>query len=224
MRVAFYYAPECDDPLTAAATAWLGRDTFSGAAQPQPDLPDIAAVTADARSYGFHATLKPPMRLREGTHWADVLDTALSIAESVPAFDMPSLHVADLHGFLALREAVPSPELQAFADACVAGADHLRAPATDADLAKRRRNGPLLAAQEANLVRWGYPYAFATWFFHMTLTRRLTADERAIYLPAATDHFQTAIAVPRRAVSLCLFTQPAADAPFLLAERLPLSG
>ncbi len=221
-RVAFYYAPQETDPLWSAAAVWLGRDPASGAPRPQPEIPDIAAITADARHYAFHATLKPPMRLKPGVNWSALLETAAAIAASIPAFDLPPLAVADLHGFLALRETTPSPELQALADACVAGADHLRAPPSDAELAKRRRNG-LPPAQDANLVRWGYPYVFATWFFHMTLTRRLTTEERAIYQPAAASHFAAALAQPRRVVDLCLFTQ-AEGADFQLAERIPLTG
>lgn len=219
-RVAFYYAPAADDPLHEAAATWLGRDP-AGAPRDQPTLPDIAAITADARHYAFHATLKPPMRPL--VDWATVLDTAHAIAAAIPAFDLPRLAVADLHGFLALRETTPSPELQALADACVAGADHLRAPAPPEELARRRRNG-LPPAQDANLVRWGYPYVFATWFFHMTLTRRLTDTERATYKPAAEAHFAAALAHPRRVVDLCLFTQPTEQAPFTLAERIPLRG
>jgi hypothetical protein len=222
-RVAFYYAPAEDDPLWIDAARWLGRDPASGAVLAQPDLPDIAAVTVEARLYAFHATLKPPMRLRDGAGWDDVLAAAEAVAAGIPPFDLPTLAVADLFGFLALRETAPSPELQAFADACVAGADHLREPPDADELAKRRRGG-LPPAQDANLVRWGYPYVFATWFFHMTLTRRLTTAERAIYRPAAEAHFAAALARPRRVVDVCLFTQPATGAPFTLAARLPLRG
>ncbi len=67
-RVAVYYAPAVDDPLFAEAAVWLGRDPESGAPVPQPDIADIEEVTAEPRVYGFHATLKPPMRLAEGRH------------------------------------------------------------------------------------------------------------------------------------------------------------
>jgi hypothetical protein len=223
MRVAFYYAPAEDDPLWRDAAVWLGRDPATGAGCIQPDLPDVASVTADARMYAFHATLKPPMRLAAGMGWGDAMVAAREVAASVPAFVLPRLAVADLHGFLALRETVPSPELQALADACVAGADHLRDPPGEAELARRRRGG-LSPAQEANVARWGYPYVFATWFFHMTLTRRLTAAERAVFMPAAETHFAAALAVPRRVTDICLFTQAAEGAPFMLAERIPLRG
>ena len=84
----------------------------------------------------------------------------------------------DVHGFLALRETVPCPPLQALADACVEQLDPFRAPPSEAELARRRRAN-LTPQQDAMLVRWGYPYVFDTWFFHMTLTRRLTAEEKA---------------------------------------------
>ena len=222
-RVALYYAPALADPLWARGADWLGRDPETNAPRRQPDLPDIAAMTAEPRLYAFHATLKPPMRLRNGATWDDVLAATRAIAAGNPAFDLPPLAVADLDGFLALRETAPSPALQALADACVAGADHLRAPPDAAELARRRRNG-LPAAQDANLRRWGYPYVFATWFFHMTLTRRLTASERAIYFPAAEAHFAELLATPRRVADICLFVQPAAGAGFVLAERVPLAG
>lgn len=223
-RVGLYYAPAADDPLWRCGTAWLGRDPETNAPCAQPDLPDIARVTADARGYGFHATLKAPMRLREGCGWSDVLAAAEAVAASVPAFDLPALAVTNLGGFLALCEAAPSAALQAAADACVAGLDHLRAPASEAELARRRKGGPLPPAEEATLQRWGYMYAFATWRFHMTLTRRLAPPEHDLYRPAAEAYFAAALAQPRRVRDLCLFTQADPEAPFVLAQRLPLAG
>jgi hypothetical protein len=222
-RVALYYAPPPDDPLHTAASAWLGRDAETGAPLPQPDLPDIAAITAEPRLYGFHATLKPPMHLADGVTWDAVLDATRDIAASVPAFDLPPLAVTDLGGFLALCEITPSARLQALSDACVAGADHLRAPPTEADLARRRKGGALPPAQEKNLVRWGYHYVFATWKFHMTLTRRLTPAEKSVFQPAAQAHFATVLAMPRRVTDLALFTEAAPGAGFTIAGRFGLA-
>lgn len=223
MRVGLYYAPAADDPLWAAGTRWLGRDPETNAPMPQPALPDIAAITEDARGYGLHATLKPPMHLCDGCGWDDVLAATRAVAASVPAFELPRLAVTDLGGFLALCETAPSACLQAAADACVAGLDHLRAPPSDAELARRRARA-LPPAQEANLRRWGYMYVFATWQFHITLTRRLTAEEKAVYRPAAEAYFAEALAMPRRVTELSLFTQAGPGAPFVVAERVRLEG
>ena len=164
-----------------------------------PDLPGIDEVTAEPRLYGFHATLKPPMRLRDGAVATLPCSTATASCgrrrSAISIFRRCAS--PNLHGFLALRETEPSPALQALADACVAGVDAFRAPPTEAELARRRRNG-LPPAQEAMLVRWGYPYVFATWFFHMTLTRRLTAEEHDRVRPAAERFFAPALRMPRR--------------------------
>lgn len=222
-RVAVFYSPETDDPLFAAAATWLGRDPVSGAPVQQPDVPGIAEVTADPRLYGFHATLKPPMRLAPGVRWDAVLDASGELASSVAPFDLPPLAVADLHGFLAVRETEASTPLQALADLCVAGLDDFRAAPAPGELERRRRAG-LSEAQDALLRRWGYPYVFGAWFFHMTLTRRLDPAEHALYRPAAERHLARAIAEPRRVTAICLFIQPAPGRPFLLAERLRLRG
>jgi hypothetical protein len=221
MRVALYYAPAVDDPLWTRGAEWLGRDPLADAPRSQPALPDIAAVTAEPRLYGFHATLKPPMVLRDDVTWDNVVRTTRAIAATIPAFDLPALAVADLHGFLALRETTPSPALQALADACTAGVDALRAPPEPDELARRRRAG-LSAAQEANLLRWGYPYVFAAWRFHMSLTRRLTAEEDARIRPVAKSWFAYTLNLPRRVADICLFVQRGPGEPFVLAERVAL--
>ncbi len=222
-RVALYYAPLPDDPLTHSSSAWLGRDPVTDAAVAQPPVDGIAEFTAEPRLYGFHATLKPPMRLTEGTSWAGFLAAVRTVAGGLAPFDLPRLAVADLHGFLALRETEPCTALQRLADACVERADSFRAPASAEELARRRRVR-LSAEQDAMLVRWGYPYVFGSWFFHMTLTRRLSAVEKAAILPAAESWFAAALAVTRRVEDICVFTQSVPGAGLILAERVRLGG
>lgn len=222
-RLALYWAPELDDPLHALGSAWLGRDAESGAPLPQPALPglDLAALTADPRGYGLHATLKPPFRLR--TSWTEAVAAAEALAARTAPFELPPLAVQDLDGFLALREAAPCPPLHALADACVAALDFCRAPPGEAELARRRKAG-LSPARQAMLGRWGYPHVFAEWRFHVTLTRRLTPAEKAVVLPAAIAQLGEAAGMPRRIAAICLFTQSAPGAPFLIAHRLSLGG
>jgi putative phosphonate metabolism protein len=222
-RVAVYYAPQPDDALFAEAATWLGRDPESGAPVPHPDIPNIAKVTAEPRLYGFHATLKPPMRLAEGRQWFELVEAATKLADRTTPFDLPRLVVFDVFGFLALHETVPCPPLQALADACVECLDPFRAPTSDAELTRRRR-ARLTPRQDAMLVRWGYPYVFDTWFFHMTLTRRLTAEEKAFYQPAAEAHLARALAMSRRITDICLFVQPSPGEPFAIQRRLKLRG
>ncbi|MFL5252435.1 MAG: DUF1045 domain-containing protein [Rhodopila sp.] len=222
-RVAIYYAPLPDDILASLSNAWLGRDPVTSAPVQQPAIPGIAEVTAEPRRYGFHATLKPPMRLAAGRTWQELMKAVRAIAAEIPPFNLPRLAVQDLHGFLALRETAPCPPLQALCDACVGKLDGFRAPPSDAELA-RRRASRLTPAHDAMLQRWGYPYVFGEWFFHMTLTRRLSAEEKALFMPAAEAWFARALDMPRRVADICLFTQVAPDAPFQMAERVRLRG
>lgn len=223
MRIALYWAPRIDDPLHALGSTWLGRDAETGATLAQPAIPglDLAALTADARGYGLHATLKPPFRPLQGYEAARAAAAAFA-ARQAP-FDLPPLAVHDLDGFLALRETQPCPALHAFADACVEALDPHRTPPDAAEVA-RRRPERLSAAQRANLDRWGYPYVFGEWRFHVTLSRRLSAAEKAILMPEAIRVLGGAAARPRRVAALGLFVQDAPGAPFTIAERLALRG
>jgi hypothetical protein len=221
MRAALYWAPAPDDPLHAAGSAWLGRDAETGATLPQPSLPDLPAITADARGYGLHATLKPPFRL--ATSYAELQAGTQLFAARMAPFDLPPLAVMDLKGFLALRETAPCPPLRALTDGAVAALDAHRAPPSPEELARRRKSG-LSARQEATLARWGYPYLEEDWQFHVTLTRRLTPEESATLRPAAEAHLNGIAGRARRVEAVCLFTQSAPGAPFLIAERFTLSA
>jgi putative phosphonate metabolism protein len=222
-RLALYWAPDLDDPLHQDGSSWLGRDAETGAELPQPPVPghDIAELTAEPRRYGLHATLKAPFRL--AVSWAEARAAAAALAARLRPFDLPTLAVRDLDGFLALRETAPCPPLRALADACVEALDGCRAPPDEAELARRRR-ARLSPEQDATLARWGYPHVFGAWRFHVTLTRRLAPAEKDAVLPAAEAHLREALRHRRRVSSLCLFTQAVPEAPFLIAERLPFGG
>jgi putative phosphonate metabolism protein len=222
-RIALYWAPELDDPLHALGSAWLGRDAETGATLPQPAMPglDLHEITAEARGYGLHATLKAPFRF--DAPYQALRDAAMDVAARTRPFALPPLAPENLGGFIALREAVPCAALNAFADACVTALDPFRLPPTEAERA-RRRPERLTPRQRELLELWGYHYVLDEWRFHVTLSRRLSDNERAVLLPAVRAHLGAAAARPRVVRSVCLFTQAAAGAPFLIAERLPLLG
>ncbi|WP_137177696.1 DUF1045 domain-containing protein [Roseomonas sp. AR75] len=223
MRVAVYWAPRLDDALHRLGSQWLGRDAETGAALQQPELPglDIAEITAEARGYGLHGTLKPPFRL--ATDWHAFRADAMALAARTRPFAMPPLVLAEHHGFLALLEGTKSPELQALCDTCVEALDRHRATPTPEEIA-RRRPERATERQREHIHRWGYPYVFDEWWFHVTLSRRLTEAERAVVQPVLAAHLGNLAAQARRVTELCLFTQGAPGAPFLIAERLPLLG
>ncbi len=217
-RVALYWTPDPSDPLTQAGNAWLGRDAELATEVPQPPIAGLPELTAAPWLYGFHATLRPPMRLSTG--WEEFIHAAQAVAASVAPFDLPSLEVAITDGFLALREAARSTLLQGLADSCVRGTDRHRLRPDAAELARRRAAG-LSPRQDEMLLRWGYPYVLREWRFHMTLSRRLTDAERVRLLPAAEAHFAAALAVRRRVTDIAVFTQLAGQA-FRIAKRIGL--
>jgi hypothetical protein len=215
-RAAVYYAPERDDPLWAAGCGWLGGDPETGVLAPQPDVPGIAATTTDPRRYGFHATLKPPMRLR-GT-FDEFLADVEKLARRLAPFEMPRLHVADDFGFLALL-AEPSAALDEIAAACVTELDAHRLP-EDAALQAKRAIGRT-EAQLRNLARWGYPYVLEDWRFHMTLSNSGAA---AALLEAARRYFAVAMATPRSFESLTIYIEPGPGETFRLVRRVRLGS
>ena len=69
VRYGIYVVPKA--ALYRAGADWLGWDSETGRAAPQPALDGLpespAALTASPRRYGFHGTIKPPFRLAAGT-------------------------------------------------------------------------------------------------------------------------------------------------------------
>lgn len=220
-RFAVYWAPQPDDPLHAAGSAWLGRDAETGASPPQPGVPDLPALTTEPRLYGLHATLKPPMRLA-GSYEA-FRDAVRAAAGGLSPFLLPPLAATDLEGFLALRETTPCPALHDACDSLVVALDAHRAPLTEAEIA-RRRPERLTERQREYLQRYGYPYVFEEFRFHVTLTNRLPRERFAEIAAAAEAHLGAAARIERRFGFVAIFGQPAPGAPFLISERFPLTG
>jgi putative phosphonate metabolism protein len=226
-RFAIYAAPPRGSALARWGTAWLGRDAESGAASAPPALPgwsaaDIARLTEAPRRYGLHATLKPPFRLVAGSDKAELVAAVERLATAHPAPPPTHLSLAALGGFLALVANRGTAELRALADACVARLDRFRAPPDAAELA-RRQSARLSPREQEHLVRWGYPYVFDTFRFHITLTGPLPPAERDAVHQALIPLLQRVLAEPLRLADIALFVQDDAG-PFRLARRFPLCG
>ncbi|MEL7260424.1 MAG: DUF1045 domain-containing protein [Pseudomonadota bacterium] len=186
-RYAIYYTPAPGSALADFGAAWLGWDSATGRAVAHPDAAglDVAAITGTPRKYGFHGTIKPPFRLAEG-QTADALAAELAAlcADAAPV-TLDGLTLARLGKFLALVPDGDAAALAHLAARAVQELDHFRAPATDAELAKRRA-ARLSPAQDALLVQWGYPYVLDEFRFHLTLSGRLEADVAAAAEKALT--------------------------------------
>ena len=209
-RHAIYWLP--DGALGRAGAAWLGWDARSGQMTAEREA---SSVEAPAR-YGFHATLMPPFRL-VGPE-AALLDAAAGLAATMPALAPQAFHVADLGGFLALRPGDDGPA-RTLAAEVVAGLDRFRAPPAPEDLTRRRAAG-LTPAQDALLVRWGYPYVMAEHRLHLTLTGpRPPAPVAA----AARAHLADVLLEPHAIAAISAVGEDA-DGRFHLIADLPLGS
>lgn len=226
-RVALYWAPSPGSDAWVAGCGWLGRDTATGDALTQPQVPGVAPalleqLTAEPRRYGFHATLKPPFRLRADQTLASLESAVDSLAQVLAACPMPGLQVAMLDGFLALRPAAPLPRVQALAAACVKTLHPLAEPPSAQELDRRRQAG-LTPQQDALLQAWGYPWVLGEFRFHCSLTGRLDAldqTQREALVSAARERFDGLPA--QRLDRLSVFVEPSAGAPFRLHRQWEL--
>lgn len=223
-RYAIYWAPDPSTDLARFGARWLGRDAQTGevTASLAPGLPTSwARATHDARLYGFHATLKPPFKLRAGLD-GFALEAALeTLCATLAPIDGVKLRLAALDGFLALVPATRTLELADLARRCVIALDDFRAPADATELARRRAAG-LTTRQEEMLVRWGYPYVLDEFRFHLTLTARLSQEIGAEIVDFLAPHAEAVCAEPQRVASLCLFVQEVPGADFMIRRRFSL--
>jgi putative phosphonate metabolism protein len=228
-RYAIYFAPPTDAAWGGFATSWLGWDMQAGqtVAQPEvtgPDLTglDLAQITQVPRKYGLHATLKPPMRLAEGCNLADLQAACEGLAAKQAPVTLEALHLARLGRFLALRVSGDETALSRLAAACVQDLDPFRAPASEAELAKRRAAG-LNPAQDANLLAWGYPFVLDQFRFHITLTGKLPKAELPAVEAALATHLIPLLPTPLVIRDVALVGEDDAGR-FHLIHRYALTG
>ncbi len=226
-RFAIYYAPEPGTTLHHIGTTWLGRD-LSGDDPVTPDLPaeispeEWLEATASARRYGFHATLKPPFHLAEGSQLVNLRSALRDFTACQPALHCAPLIVRQLGSFLALTTSQPCPDLHQLAADCVRHFEPFRLRLTEAETMQRRHSS-MTTAELKNLAQWGYPYVLDTWQFHMTLTSSLAPEPRQLFYAHLEDRFSQTDTRPLSISSLCLLEESQPGANFKIVERFPLA-
>jgi len=226
LRYAVYFTPAADDPLTDAASRWLGRNAFSLEEGERPDgLPFPAAqwtsLVAEPRRYGFHATLKAPFELNTKRSEDELLAAFDDFCAHTPSFQIPKVVIGQLGSFFALVPYLLHPPLQDFAAAVVETFESFRAPLSEADIA-RRRPERLTEAQRGNLMRWGYPYVMDEFRFHMTLTGPVEPGLAPLVRETLEERFAAFIKAPLPISGLALFVEPERGAPFNVCRWKPL--
>ena len=223
IRYGVYYLPPEGSPMAVFGATWLGWDVASGTAVPHPQTGlDLEAITSTPRKYGFHGTLKPPFRLSEGTDLAGLRAALGELATRHRPFQAATLELARLGSFLALVPSAACPALADLAGDCVQSLDRFRAPASQAELARRQAAG-LDARQRELLERWGYPYVLDAFRFHLTLSGRLDETTATVTEEVLREITAGITQAPMPVQEICL-VQQVDNAPFKLLHRYPLTG
>ncbi len=223
-RYAIYFAPPTEADWTKFATRWLGWDMETGTEVSHPDVDgvDVAAITDTPRKYGLHATMKPPFRLRDGQSFDALQEACAALARRSTPVTLDGLEIARLGRFLALRPLGDPHALNALATACVQDLDQFRARATQAEIDRRRANG-LTPEQDANLIRWGYPYVLESFRFHITLSGKLDKTVLTSVQASLDINLAPLLPVPFQINDLALVGE-AEDGQFHLIHRYALSS
>ena len=216
-RYAVYFAPQPHSALGQLGQRWLGLCAQTGTRTRPP-----SRFVAGPRRYGFHATLKAPMRLAQDASEDEFLGSVKSLAKLLQPVELGLLEPRRLGGFLALMQANGAhDEVSNLAWSCVRSLDHLRAPLTPEDIARRP---DLKQAEQANLLQWGYPYVADQFRFHITLTSALSdteLDEAETAFRAATG---SSLDEPVMLDAISVYGDPGAPDTFRLIKRFALTA
>lgn len=206
-------------PLARLGARWLGRDVDTGRDMVPLDDP---ALTDTPRRYGFHATIKAPFRLAPGVTEAALSAELDRLAATLAPVDLPRLSLSDEGGFLSLRPRPQPAALTALAGKVVAALDQFRAPLTEAEIV-RRNPDRLTPRQREALLRWGYPYVFEDFHYHMTLTGPLDAGQAAAVRARLAALLDPVLPDPHPVAALALMGEDA-EGRFHLIRRVALTG
>lgn len=192
-RYAIYFVPSAQNALYRFGADLLGYDAYSGKPLPFADgiemeIEGWKQLTVDPRKYGFHATLKAPISLKPDKTEDELARAMRKFARTPRAVPQITPVVRAIASFIAVVPRDPCPDLQRLADDCVTVFDDFRASLTPEDR-DRRNVSALTDEQVMHLYRWGYPYVFEDFRFHMTLTGSLPAERRTELLDVLQKRF-----------------------------------
>jgi hypothetical protein len=187
-RFAIYFTLAENDPLYRLASTWLQNDVYTGQPLDATDirLPDCLLqyheLSSEASSYGFHATLKAPFRLRPDKTKKELITALDHFCQQTHGCECAPLLLSRIGSFLALTPGEFCDDLQLLASQCVEAFEPYRAELKPQEYEKRRPE-QLTERQRLLLDQWGYPYVFDEFRFHMTLTNKLEPEQ----IPEVSD-------------------------------------
>jgi len=230
-RYAIYFAPAALSALQVFGARILGYDAATGRSVPHyPSLVGQIAnwrlLARDPARYGFHATFKAPFELAPRRTEAELLSEFERAALQLKATDLGTLAVGKISDFIALVPRQTPTGLAELAQALVEQFDSFRAPMSDADRA-RRRPDRLTGRQRAYLERWGYPFVFDEFRFHMTLAGPIGPQQIDFVRDKLERLFRTEVVdwdAPLTIDAMSVFKQSRRDGPFHMLSRHKFAG
>jgi putative phosphonate metabolism protein len=227
-RYAIYHLPASDAALYRFGAAFVGYDAFGPNDLEHPPqaldaFADWHALTADPRKYGFHATLKAPFLLADGQTESNLCNAFDRFAQTPREVPVMSPVVRAIGSFIAVVPDTATAPLSKLADDCVTEFEPFRAPLTERDR-QRRLKSPLTPRQIEHLDRWGYPYVFEEFRFHMTLTGSLPAEKRDAVLPFLQAEFAKLGLASLAIDHVALLRQENSDARFVVLRHAALQA
>lgn len=222
-RYAIYAAPRPDEALWHFGCSLLGYDATMQSDVPLVELSGFAPalwrhLTEEPRRYGFHATLKAPFYLAEGRDEGELQQAVEGFCERHQALPPFALIISRLGPFFALIPKAENHALQGLAGDVVEVLDAFRAPLSFEDMA-RRKPEQLPERERAYLARWGYPYVFDAFRFHMTLTGRVPIERREAVEASLKAAYAALPPEPFFLADLVVFKQSTRESPFFVLSR-----
>ncbi len=226
-RVAIYYAPHPESPLSRFGVEWLGRNHHTGDHVPQKVITGVSPtrlfeITASPRHYGFHATIKAPFRLKDGQTVEDLAIELERFCGERKIFEAP-LKVASVGGFIALVLSSPSEEMASLEADTVMHFERFRA-LLEQDEIERRQPDRLTERQRRNFLAYGYPFILEDFRFHMTLTQRLFDPEHQTILSLASEVAAPVLEHSCSFDGLGIYEQVEPGADFICTRRFAFSS
>jgi putative phosphonate metabolism protein len=227
-RFALYFTPVPGSMLARFGAEVLGYDCATGMPVARRKLDgiadeDAAAATAVPARYGFHGTLMAPFEPAPGRSPSELEDALAAFARDRAPVALGHLKIAGIGSFTALVPAGSEDAVRTLAGDCVTAFNDFRAPLSAHD--RERRLASRLSSRQVELLdRWGYPYVFSEFRFHMTLTGRLPPHEQARWQAALAAAFAPLAPAPLEIDAVSLVRQDDRGAPFRVIARRPLGA
>ena len=180
-RYAIYYVPSENSELDLFGKCWLGWDPYKGVETTKSDLSKLpsfkkfSSLVLTPKQYGFHGTIKAPFKLKNEYTYNDLENKVREISKQIHSFYFDQLIIKKLGNFIGL---IPTNNLKinAVSNKFVEELDYLRDELSESEI-KKRKPHKLTSNQKQMLFKWGYPYVFDEFKFHLTLTSKLNVVE-----------------------------------------------